>query len=64
MQIFADSPSDIYTSVSDDSSSEYSFDSDSMDIRPTKTKNFSDLTLIEKVKMVMEKIYRCASLVE
>ena len=60
----SDCPSDIYTSVSDDSSSEYSFDSDSMDIRPTKTKNFSDLTLIEKVKMVMEKIYRCASLVE
>ena len=37
MQIFADSPSDIYTSVSeDDSSSEYSSDSDNVNIRPTK----------------------------
>ena len=37
MQIFADSPSDIYTSVSeDDSSSEYSSDSDNVNIRPRK----------------------------
>ena len=37
MQIFADSPSDIYTSVSeDDSSSEYSSDSDNVNIRTTK----------------------------
>jgi len=39
MQIFADSPSDIYTSVSeDDSSSEYSSDSDNVNIRTTTTK--------------------------
>ena len=40
-----------YILVSHDSSSEYSFASDSMDIRPTKTKIHSDLTVIEKVKM-------------
>ena len=34
---FSDCPSDIYTSVSeDDSSSEYSSDSDDVNIRPTK----------------------------
>ena len=34
---FSDCPSDIYTSVSeDDSSSEYSFDSDDVNSRPTK----------------------------
>ena len=39
MQIFADSPSDIYTSVSeDDSSSEYSSDSDNVNIRTTTKK--------------------------
>ena len=38
---FPDCLCDIYTSVSeDDSSSDYSSDSD--DIRPTKTKDFSD----------------------
>ena len=37
MQIVSDSPSDIYTSVSeDDSSSVYSSDSDNVNIRPTK----------------------------
>lgn len=41
---FSDCSSDIYTSVSDGSFSEYSSDSDSMDVRPTKTKILSDLT--------------------
>ena len=36
-QIFSDSPSNIYISVSgDDSSSEYSSNSDDVNIRPTK----------------------------
>ena len=36
-QIFSDSPSNIYISVSgDDGSSEYSSNSDDMNIRPTK----------------------------
>ena len=39
-KFYADCPSDIYTSVfEDDSSSEYSSDSDNMNIRPTKRQN-------------------------
>ena len=39
---FSDWLSNIYTCVTDNSSSEYSSDSDDVSIRPTKTKDFSD----------------------
>ena len=39
---FSDWLSNIYTGVTDNSSSEYSSDSDDVSIRPTKTKDFSD----------------------
>ena len=57
--IFSDSPSNIYTSISeDDSSSEYNYDSGDVKIRPTERQK-TLLILIQTAKMklmVMENV--------